>query len=81
MQLVTKVDEQLVAAIDALIDGTIYHSRSDVVREGLRRLVDDARRSARRDAIERGYRNSPETAEELEHARRSGAAMIAEEPW
>jgi hypothetical protein len=33
------------------------------------------------ESIFAGYQQTPETAEELEQARRATIAMIAEEPW
>ena len=56
-------------------------SRSDVVRAGILRLVDERRRGAIGDEIIAGYERVPETAEELASAEANARAMIADEPW
>ncbi len=45
-QLVTRIDDEMADAIDALIASGEFASRSDVVREGVARLVDERRRRA-----------------------------------
>jgi Arc/MetJ-type ribon-helix-helix transcriptional regulator len=81
VQLVTKVDDDLASAIDALIRSGRFSTRSEVVRAGLMRIVDEARRTDIGAAIVRGYLAQPETDEELAQARRASVAMILEEPW
>ncbi len=81
VQLVTKVDDATADAIDELIASGQFASRSEVVRAGLVHVVEEARRVAMRNSIRSGYQRIPETAEEIEHARRATVAMIAEESW
>ncbi len=81
VQLVTKVDDATAKEIDRLIASGMYSSRSEVVRAGLVRIVDDANRSMTAASIIAGYQRTPETADELEQARRATIAMITEEPW
>jgi Arc/MetJ-type ribon-helix-helix transcriptional regulator len=84
VQIVTTVDDALAKDIDALIAGGMFTSRSEVVRAGLARVVEDANRATAAESILAGYQQMPETAEELEQARRATIAMIAmiaEEPW
>lgn len=80
-QLVTRVDDETAAAIDALVDEGEFASRSDVVRAGIFRLVDERRRRVIGDEIIAGYERAPETAEELARAEANARAMIADEPW
>ncbi len=81
IQLVTKVDDELAAAIDDLVSSGRYRSRSDVVRRGLTALVDGERRAAVGARILDGYERVPETPDELAQADAMARAMIAEEPW
>lgn len=80
-QLVTRIDDETAAAIDALVHDGEFASRSDVVRAGILRLVDERRRQAIGDEIIAGYQQVPETAEELASAEANARAMIADEPW
>lgn len=80
-QLVTRIDDDTAAAIDALVDAGDFASRSDVVRAGVLRLIDERRRQAIGDEIIAGYRRTPVTAEELAAAQANARAMIADEPW
>ena len=68
-------------AIDALVAGGKFSSRSEVVRAGLVKVVEEDRRATTAASIVAGYRRVPETSDELEQARRATIAMIAEEPW
>jgi Arc/MetJ-type ribon-helix-helix transcriptional regulator len=80
-QLVTRIDDEMAAAIDALIASGEFASRSDVVREGVARLVDERRRRTIGEQIIAGYDRSPETPDELLQAEASARAMIDDEPW
>lgn len=77
----TKVDDATAKAIDELVANGMFASRSEVVRAGLVKIVEEARRAATAASIVAGYRRVPETADELELARQATMAMIAEEPW
>jgi len=80
-QLVTRIDDEMAVAIDALIASGEFASRSDVVREGVARLVDERRRRAIGDRIIAGYDRHPETPDELRQAEVAARAMIDDEPW
>ena len=80
-QLVTRIDDETAAAIDALVEAGDFASRSDVVRAGVLRLIDERRRQAIGDQIVAGYQRTPETVEELAAAEANARAMIADEPW
>ncbi len=80
-QLVTRLDAELVEAVDRLVSDGVVANRSEAVRMGLEQLVDQARRSQIAEAIVEGYRRVPQTDEELERADRGLRALVAEEPW
>lgn len=80
-QLVTRVDDELVAQLDELVDSGEAKSRSDAVRSALEEMLDQRRRRLEGEAIVEGYRRIPETEEELRWAEENGRAMVAEEPW
>ena len=80
-QLVTRVDVQLVAAIDAMVDSGLVASRSDAVRLALTRLVDQQTRAGIGARIVKGYLQTPQTDEETLWTDAATARMIAEEPW
>jgi len=80
-QLVTRVDEDLVAAVDELVAAGVVASRSEAVRLGLERLTDRHRREQVGARIVAGYLTQPQQEEELGWADESSAQMIADEPW
>jgi Arc/MetJ-type ribon-helix-helix transcriptional regulator len=80
-QLVTRLDDQLVEQIDALIAGGVVASRSEAVRLALTRLIDDHRRRQLGNAIVEGYRSRPQTDDELAGIDDATRSLIEEEPW
>lgn len=80
-QLVTRIDDEMADAIHALIASGEFASRSDVVREGVARLVDERRRRAIGEQIIAGYDRLPESPDELRQAEVAARAMIDDEPW
>ena len=80
-QLVTRVDDPLVAAIDAMVDSGMVASRSDAVRLALKRFVDQQTRADIGARIVKGYVQTPQTDEEVGWTEAATARMIAEEPW
>ena len=80
-QLVTRVDEDLAAAVDELVAAGVVANRSEAVRLGLQRLVDRHRRDQLGARIVAGYRAIPQTDTEGAWADESPVKMIAEEPW
>lgn len=81
VQLVTRVPDQVVAAIDDLVRDGVFDSRSDAVRAGLAAVIDRRRRQAVGQAIADGYRRVPQVDDELSWSDAASAAMIGEEPW
>lgn len=80
-QIVCRLDADLLAAIDDLIERGVVESRSAAVRAGLRAIVEAHRRAATGRAIAEGYERIPPDAELEPLAMRAGLAMIEAEPW
>jgi Arc/MetJ-type ribon-helix-helix transcriptional regulator len=80
-QLVTRIDEEMAKALDALVADGVVASRSEAVRLGLRVLVERHRRALVGESIAAGYERRPQTAGEVGWADAATVAMIAEEPW
>jgi Arc/MetJ-type ribon-helix-helix transcriptional regulator len=80
-QLVTRIDDELAAAVDRLIAAGAFASRSDAVRRGLQILVEQHRRVSIASEIVEGYRIRPQTEEEVGWSDHATRLMIADEPW
>jgi len=80
-QLVTRVEDDLAAAVDRLVKAGVVASRSEAVRLALEQLVDRCRREEIGAQIVRGYRERPQDDMEIAWADESSVRMIAEEPW
>jgi Arc/MetJ-type ribon-helix-helix transcriptional regulator len=80
-QVVTRLDEALLAQVDELVAAGEVSSRSEAVRVALQELVDRRRRHAVGRAIADEYGARPQTAPEVGWPDAATAAMIAEEPW
>lgn len=80
-QVVTRLDDKLVADLDGLVTDGLVANRSEAVRIGLERLVEEHRRQRIGEEIVEGYRRQPQTDEEIAGAERATRASIEEEPW
>lgn len=80
-QVVARLDDKLVADLDGLVADGIVTNRSEAVRLGLERLVDEHRRQQIGAEIVDAYRRQPQTEEELAGLDRATRALVAEEPW
>ena len=80
-QLVTRVADDLAAAVDDLVAAGVVASRSEAVRLGLERLVDRYRRDRVGAAIVEGYRRHPQDEAEVGWADAASVRMISDEPW
>lgn len=80
-QLVTRVDEDLLADIDRLVADGVVANRSEAVRLALERLVDQQQRQRVGSAIVNAYRRRPQTDEELAGLDEATRALVNEEPW
>lgn len=80
-QLVARVDDSLVAAIDDLVAAGVVASRSEAMRVGLEALVDEHRKRVEGERIADAYRRHPQTAEELAGIDAGTRVLIEEESW
>ncbi|HEX3693427.1 MAG TPA: ribbon-helix-helix protein, CopG family [Solirubrobacteraceae bacterium] len=80
-QVVTRIDDKLVADLDGLVADGFVASRSEAVRMALEQLVDQHRKQRVAAEIVAGYERCPETEEELAGFDRKTRALVAEEPW
>ncbi|MGI8491410.1 MAG: ribbon-helix-helix domain-containing protein [Acidimicrobiales bacterium] len=80
-QLVTRVDEALLADVDALVSEGMAATRSEAVRLGLEALVERYRRTQTGRAIVEGYRRVPEGDDELAGLDEATRLLVEEEPW
>lgn len=80
-QLVARLDEELLAEVDRLVADGMVANRSEAVRLGLERLVDQHRRQRVGAAIVAAYRRQPQSADELAGLDEATRALISEEPW
>lgn len=81
IQLVTRVPDDVMAAIDKLVQEGVFPSRSEAVRAGLAGVIERERRETVGRAIAEGYRRMPQSGDDLAWTDAASAAMIAEEPW
>lgn len=80
-QFVTRIDSDLAAQVDKLVEEGIFDSRSDAVRQALATMVEAHRRTKVGDGINEGYRRIPLTERQLDYIDRRAELMIEEEPW
>jgi Arc/MetJ-type ribon-helix-helix transcriptional regulator len=80
-QVVTRLDDKLVAGLDDLVAEGFVASRSEGVRVALEKLLDEQRRLRIGAEIVAGYERYPETDEELAQAEQATRTLIEEEPW
>jgi Arc/MetJ-type ribon-helix-helix transcriptional regulator len=80
-QLVTRLDDQLMAEVDGLVADGVVANRSEAVRLGLEKLVDQHHRQQVGATIVDAYRRQPQTDDELAGLDEATRALINEEPW
>jgi Arc/MetJ-type ribon-helix-helix transcriptional regulator len=80
-QVVTRLDDKLVAELDGLVADGVVSNRSEAVRLGLERLIEEHRRQRVGAEIVDAYRRAPQTEEELSGLDYATRALIEEEPW
>jgi Arc/MetJ-type ribon-helix-helix transcriptional regulator len=80
-QLVTRLDDELLAQVDALVAKGEVASRSEAVRLGLNTLVDLYHRRWTGQQIAEAYGRQPQSRLELAGLDESTRALIEEDPW
>ena len=80
-QLVTRLDDRIVAQVDALVAEGVVRSRSEAVRIALEKLLEEHRRKRVGQQIVDAYQRQPQTADELAGLDEATRALITGEPW
>ncbi len=80
-QLVTRLEDQLLADVDILVRDGVAATRSDAVRLGLQTLVERHHRQQIGRAIVDAYRRHPQREDELSGLDDSTRALVEDEPW
>ena len=80
-QLVARVDDELVLAVDTLVREGVVASRSEAVRVALELLTEQHRRRKVGEAIVAAYSRQPQMDEDLAGLDQATRAMVMEEPW
>jgi Arc/MetJ-type ribon-helix-helix transcriptional regulator len=80
-QLVTRVDDDLAAQVDRLVAEGVFNSRSEAVRVGLERLIEQRRRASVGAQIVDAYTRQPQTEDELRGLDQATRTLVDEEPW
>ena len=80
-QIAVRLPEELLVALDDLVNKGVYESRAAAVRAGIEAVMELERRRQTDRALVEGYRRVPPTAAEHEAAMASLREAIAEEPW
>jgi Arc/MetJ-type ribon-helix-helix transcriptional regulator len=81
VQIAVRLPDELLAAVDRLVDDGRYPSRSDVVRAGLERMVADAAGRMIDQAFADGVSAHPDTDDDLQRATALAIESIDDEPW
>jgi Arc/MetJ-type ribon-helix-helix transcriptional regulator len=81
IQIAVKLPDELVAAVDRLVDDDRFASRSEVVRAGLQRMVDDAAARTIDQAFADGVSAHPDTDDDVRRATALAIESIDDEPW
>ena len=80
-QLVTRIDDRLLADIDRLVEGGVVASRSEAVRTALALMLDRHERGQVGRQIVAEYEARPQTVDDVGWADEATRRMIADEPW
>ena len=76
-----RLPDELVEALDELVAGGRYSTRTEVIRSAVEALLAAHEQVAIDHAIVAGYRRLPQTDDEIAAATAATIALIEEEPW
>ena len=79
-QFVTRLEDGLADRVDTLVAAGVLASRSEAVRIGIEKLVNQLERERIGRQIVEAYQRMPQTEEEREGADEDFEQMLAEEP-
>ncbi len=80
-QFVTRLEDSLADRVDSLVAAGVFASRSEAIRIGLERIVDQLEREQIGREIVDAYTRMPQTEKEMAWADEAARRMIADEPW
>lgn len=81
IQIAVKLPDEIVHAVDRMVAGGAFPSRSQAVRGALEAMVRAHERQRIDDAFVEGFASRPESDEELADATRLAIEAIEDEPW
>jgi Arc/MetJ-type ribon-helix-helix transcriptional regulator len=81
VQIAVKLPPELLEAVDRLVDSNRFASRSEIVRAGLQRVIEDDRAQAIDDAFARGVELHPDSDDDIRRATALATESINDEPW
>ena len=81
VQIAVKLPEELLDAVDRLVAGDRFASRSEMVRAGLQRIVDDDVVQTIDRAFAEGFTRHPDSDEDIRRTTRLAIESIEDEPW
>jgi Arc/MetJ-type ribon-helix-helix transcriptional regulator len=80
-QIAVRLPHALASSLDDLVTGGRFSSRAEAVRAAIEQLIDGERRRRLGAEIAAGYRQMPQTDEEVAAATTAAIRSIEEEPW
>ncbi len=80
-QIAVKLSEELLAAVDRLVENHRFASRSDIVRAGLQRMIADDAAATLDRAFTDGYARHPDSDADIRRATTLAIESIEDEPW
>lgn len=81
VQIAVKLPDELLEAIDRLVDTRRFASRSEIVRAGLQRVIADDRERELDQAFTRGIEQHPDSDDDIRRATALAIESINDEPW
>ena len=81
VQLIARVDDELLMGVDSLINLGLAANRSEVVRIALTELIERTRQAEVDRRMVAAYVAHPQAQSEVARAHAAAMRMIAAEPW
>ena len=81
VQLIARVDAELLTGVDSLINLGVAANRSEVVRLALAELIERTHQAEVDRRTVAAYVSQPQPSAEVDRAREAALRMIAAEPW
>jgi Arc/MetJ-type ribon-helix-helix transcriptional regulator len=81
VQLIARVDNDLLLGVDSLINLGVASNRSEVVRIALTELIERTHQAEVERRMIAAYRAQPQNEAEADRAHAAALRMIAAEPW